>query len=125
MKDDKFLSSEKFNSDSANPGKANPGTTGFSSSGSRLAVTREGDEVTDGFGPQGPSAVNLRLGRLRKAALKVVNTRSKVPQPFFWSLLHSELREIKKMKRRAHDERDAWLRGEPEKLQSQESEEKD
>ena len=59
-----------------------------------------------------PSAVNLRLSRLRNSAMKAIRTRPRVPQPLFWSLLHSELKEIKRMKRKARLEREAWIRGE-------------
>ena len=65
-----------------------------------------------------PSAVNLRLDRLRSSALRVIRTRPRVPHPLFWSLLHSELKEIKRMKEEARAAREAWLSGKAEESSS-------
>ena len=64
--------------------------------------------------PYQPTAVCLRLDKLRSSALRAIRSRPRVPHPLFWSLLHSELSEIKRMKEKARLEREAWLRGESE-----------
>lgn len=51
--------------------------------------------------PQEPTVLASKLDRLKSATLNVVRSRNRLPQPFFWSLFHSELQEIKKQK--AHE----------------------
>lgn len=58
-----------------------------------------------------PSPISQRVGRLKSSAFRVSQKRAKVPHPLFWSLLHSEVGEIKRMKAKARLEREAWLNG--------------
>ena len=47
---------------------------------------------------QPPSAVALKLKRLKSATFKAAQTRERLPHPLFWSLFLTEVSELKKKK---------------------------
>ena len=53
--------------------------------------------MSDIYLPQ-KSLISSRVDRLKGATLKIIRGRDRLPQPFFWSLFHSEIAEIKKKK---------------------------
>ena len=48
--------------------------------------------------PQPPSAVALKLKKLKSASFKAAQARERLPQPLFWSLFLTEVSELKKKK---------------------------
>ncbi len=50
--------------------------------------------------PSEPSDVCLSVRRLQGSAMKAIASRERLPQPLFWSLFHSEIEQIKRVKER-------------------------
>ena len=44
------------------------------------------------------STIALEIERLKKATIEAAAKRDQLPQPLFWSLFHSSLKEIRKAK---------------------------
>lgn len=61
--------------------------------------------------PPGRTALAERLDRLKQATFRTVTRRERLPQPLFWSLFHSEVREIKRKKDELRLARKAFLGG--------------
>ncbi len=45
-----------------------------------------------------PSAIAEKLAKLKSATVAAAASRSRLPQPLFWSLFHAELKEVKREK---------------------------
>ena len=45
-----------------------------------------------------PSPVARAVSRLKSASMQAARERETLPQPLFWSLFHSQLADIKKLK---------------------------
>ena len=72
-----------------------------------VASNKASDEVEHESGssefccePSEPSDVCLSVRRLQGSAMKAIASRERLPQPLFWSLFHSEIAEIKRVKER-------------------------
>ncbi len=50
--------------------------------------------------PPGRTELSERLHRLKKAALTAADRRERIPVPLYWSLFHSQVRDVRKV--RAH-----------------------
>ena len=50
-----------------------------------------------------------RLRKIHRSALDAVRSRERVPQPLFWSLLHSELKLVKAERKRMEQRRRAMF----------------
>lgn len=57
-------------------------------------------ESEEEISPHAPSAVAVRIGKLKEATLAAVKKRERLTQPLFWSLFRSEVDSIKKRKER-------------------------
>lgn len=49
-------------------------------------------------GPREPSTFAREVERLKAASLKAARERERLPQPLFWSLFHSKLKDLKREK---------------------------
>ena len=59
------------------------------------AVNNDEDEVVEA--PQ-PSAIAKAIETLKRASVDAAASRERLPQPLFWSLFNSRLKEIKREK---------------------------
>lgn len=57
----------------------------------------------DVFATTGPTAIALRVERLKAAAFRVIQKRERLPHPLFWSLFCLEVSELKKRKNRERE----------------------
>lgn len=74
------------------------------------SVIAEVDEE-DFTSPSGPTLLAKRLRRLKSAAWTVTESRERVPQPFFWSLFHSEVDTLRKRRAEQREARRKALYG--------------
>lgn len=59
----------------------------------------------------GPTELAEKLHRLKKAALSAAERRERIPVPLYWSLFHSQVREMRKAKEKERLLRSLLLTG--------------
>jgi hypothetical protein len=69
------------------------------------------DDETPSAAP-GPTELAAKLSRLRDVALKAAEARTRLPVPLFWSLFHSQVRDVRKVRDRERKLRALFLNGE-------------
>jgi len=48
----------------------------------------------------GPTEIAEKLTRLKRAMVSAAETRTRLPVPLYWSLFHSQVKEVRKVKAR-------------------------
>ena len=59
--------------------------------------------------PADPSAIARSVKRLKTATFGVIETRERLPQPFFWSLFYSQISDLRERKEKKRIERKLML----------------
>jgi hypothetical protein len=56
------------------------------------------DEDTEAVEPSGKSAIATEIENLQEKVLRFARERERLPQPLFWSLFNSRIKDIKRNK---------------------------